>query len=580
MRRLSFLKKRPAAPQPSGIGEITEIRKQILKWVFLIALIVGALAYFSSIFTLIQVKDWTMLTVQSIVFGGLIILTVFDRLPLTARTLGLLFIILLLAVSEFIDTGLVGEGRIFLVTFTLLAMVLLDFRQASYMFALSIVILVIIAVLMSAGILPAPEMSSIDDSSKAVEWVTGGAIYILVTSLITAGMVALVRGMQRALNRQAELAHDLETERSALEGHVTERTTALEQRAVFMQIVADFSRDLQKLSSREDILGLLEDYLRRKMRNSDIGIFLPDERSRTYTLVSTTGSLADEILQANGNVWTRQPGSLAVLFETNDTQVVRNAGEHSLYFHQPAFSQLQVVILLPLRTASSVAGSVCLFYTDEPDTEEGQLQTYQNLADLAASALEKASLLSTLQKNVEELRLRGRDVTRKNWRGYIKSSRKIYGVRYDREKIEPVAQHSQQARLAFRERRVIVSQDADTSKPTTSASIPIMLRDEPFGVIDVRFEGEQIPENLVNLVQAASSRLALALENARLMDQVQTRAEREHAISSLSARIRSSSDVNGILQVAAAEIARSFGASEVLVQLRSENEIHQPVENS
>lgn len=559
-------------------AELNTIRRNIIRLVFLIAIILGSLAYFSNIYLLVQTRDWLVAGVQTFVYSTLLVLTLADKLPLRVRTFGLLFIVLLLAVAELLETGLVGEGRIFLVTFALLAMILLDFRQALAMIALSLVMIAIIAGLMTNGLLPPPDFAKIDDSTRVSEWFTGTAIYLLVTGLISAALVTLIRDMQQAVANQKKLSLELEQERSALEVRVQERTTALQQRAAVMQIVADFSHNLQSLRKQDEMLALLADTFRKELHIPNICIFIPDPTGRHYSLDHYDGELAQTIFNTQGKIWVKTPGAFVNLIDSGNTLVLRNAGEHSIYFHQSGFSSVYAIVLLPFRSFEEKFGAICLFYADEPEMDEEQLQIYRGLADQLATALGKAGLLSSLQKNVEELKISGQELTRKTWRGYIKSNRQTFSLRYNNEKIEAGKQHSQFASQAFHEHRIVIRENEERGGSTLA--IPIMLRDEPFGVIDMRFEENRVPENLVTLVETASKRLALALDNARLMEQIQTRADREAAISALAARIRASNDVNGILKIAATEIGHSFGASEVLVQLRTDDNRHPAAENS
>jgi GAF domain-containing protein len=77
-----------------------------------------------------------------------------------------------------------------------------------------------------------------------------------------------------------------------------------------------------------------------------------------------------------------------------------------------------------------------------------------------------------------------------------------------------------------------------------------------------------VPQDMVPVLEAASNRLAVALENARLLEEIQSKADREHMISEISSKIRNSTNVDQVLRTTAAELGRTFGISEVLVQLR------------
>jgi len=102
----------------------------------------------------------------------------------------------------------------------------------------------------------------------------------------------------------------------------------------------------------------------------------------------------------------------------------------------------------------------------------------------------------------------------------------------------------------------------------TIVAIPIKLRNQVLGVMDLRFSNASIPVELVNLLEMTANRLALALENARLFEELQIRAGREHMVSEVSAKLRASTDIDSILRAAALELGQALNISEVSVQLR------------
>ena len=102
----------------------------------------------------------------------------------------------------------------------------------------------------------------------------------------------------------------------------------------------------------------------------------------------------------------------------------------------------------------------------------------------------------------------------------------------------------------------------------TTVAIPIKLRNQILGVLDIKLDASRLPQDMLPVLEAASNRLAVALENARLMEEIQNKADREHLISDISTKIRGSTNVDQVLRTTAEEIGRSFGISEVIVQLR------------
>ena len=96
----------------------------------------------------------------------------------------------------------------------------------------------------------------------------------------------------------------------------------------------------------------------------------------------------------------------------------------------------------------------------------------------------------------------------------------------------------------------------------TVIAIPIKLRNQIIGVIDFRLD-TLTPSQLVPMLETITNRLSLALENARLVEEIQDKAERERMIGEIAAKMRASSDVDHVLRTAATELGRSLGLSEV-----------------
>jgi GAF domain-containing protein len=71
----------------------------------------------------------------------------------------------------------------------------------------------------------------------------------------------------------------------------------------------------------------------------------------------------------------------------------------------------------------------------------------------------------------------------------------------------------------------------------------------------------------VTLVTTIADQVAIALENARLLSDAQRRAVRERLISEITARIRSSATMEGVLNAAVREIGQATGASFAAIDL-------------
>ena len=63
------------------------------------------------------------------------------------------------------------------------------------------------------------------------------------------------------------------------------------------------------------------------------------------------------------------------------------------------------------------------------------------------------------------------------------------------------------------------------------------------------------------------TQIGLALENARLLEETQERAEQERIIANITAQVRSSMDPETILQTAVRELGAALGSDRAFVRL-------------
>jgi transcriptional regulator with GAF, ATPase, and Fis domain len=109
------------------------------------------------------------------------------------------------------------------------------------------------------------------------------------------------------------------------------------------------------------------------------------------------------------------------------------------------------------------------------------------------------------------------------------------------------------------------------NKQGTKVAVPIKVRGQVIGTLNIGTNGSNKPsEENIEIITAVADRLALAIENVRLLDEAQRRAAKERTISEGAARVSEAFDIESILQTTAEELERTLGGSEVIIQLESE----------
>jgi len=210
--------------------------------------------------------------------------------------------------------------------------------------------------------------------------------------------------------------------------------------------------------------------------------------------------------------------------------------------------------------------------SEEPEafTQE-DVAVLQTMADQIALAVENARTLEQMERTVRELERATGEYTREAWRT-VQRARRWVGRRYRRLVAEPAEEPTEEARRALTEGRSVLQplhEEGDGRVIGTRLAVPMKLRGRVIGVLNLRFAAPEVPPETVQMVEAIADRLALALENARLLEETRRHAERDRMIAEITARVRASMDPETVLRTALRELGAALGADRVMVRMMS-----------
>jgi GAF domain-containing protein len=113
----------------------------------------------------------------------------------------------------------------------------------------------------------------------------------------------------------------------------------------------------------------------------------------------------------------------------------------------------------------------------------------------------------------------------------------------------------------------------NNSNAGQSVAVPIRLRGQTIGVVNIHFQYNQAPEKTISMIEQITERLATALENARLMESSMRNASKERVIGDITSKIGSSVNIRNVLQTAVEELGRALPGSDVIIQFERGREV-------
>lgn len=507
------------------------------------------------------------------VVGILAALTLIRTIPYVLRAGVVILSLLGFGAMALVSYGLAGTGPIFLLGVVVLANILFSRRIALVVGALSLACLFVISFLMIRGNLSAPQGNVAELSTSAAQWSVMGIVFLFIAFLSSRALNSIFQGMTQALKNQETLTHELEEERYSLEERVEERSQALRTRIAQFEVASQVAREISGQPNLENLLNNAVNLIRDQFEFYYVSIFLADERGEYANLRAGTGEAGRVMMERGHRLKIGEIGIVGYVVSRGEARIASNVQSDMVHYKNPLLPETRSEMALPLHSGDKIIGALDVQSVEENAFTQEDINILQTIADQLAVAFEKTRLVEQLQRSVEELEIYFQQSTQKAWHTHLRSSRKKFAYRYQNERLENRVYESKHAREAMEMGQSIMEAvpgiDAD-GKPVMVLAVPIKLRNQVLGVVDIHFQGTNVSPDLIALIEGTVNRLAVSLENARLLEEIQLSAERERMVSEISSKVRAASDVDSVMRIAIQEIGRSLGVAEVSVQLRQE----------
>ena len=235
----------------------------------------------------------------------------------------------------------------------------------------------------------------------------------------------------------------------------------------------------------------------------------------------------------------------------------------------PLLPSTRSEMALPLKVENNLIG-VLDVQSDKPEAfTADDVAIMQILADQLATAIERTLLLDRVEQNLRQLEQAYGQFTRESWESFEDKALSSTGYRFDNLRVHPIKEIPAYADEAIRMGKTIHSNNGTLPSEKNLVAIPIKLRGKPIGVVTVQLKEGYSQATLATL-EAAIERLATSLESARLYEEARLRADRELAISRVTAAIGASTEYEQILQTTVREIGNLLSNTEVAIQILEE----------
>lgn len=283
---------------------------------------------------------------------------------------------------------------------------------------------------------------------------------------------------------------------------------------------------------------------------SHVGIFLIDDLGEYAVLAAVSGEGEQKTPPAGFKVEIGQVHPVGVAASTG--RVFLNLQGAPLQATEVSRSRAEIAV--PLKVMGRVLGVLDVHSKNLSGFSKDEQDLVNLLADYLAVAIDSAQNLKEYQHAKQELNALYTGKIATAWKEKLQRTKLAY--RYNRISVEPVEPTGGIVKSSI-------------IQPGYQVEIPVSIRGQTLGSLVLRREEGQSPwtDEEFALAVDAVNQIVPALENARLLDEIEQRVELERLLGQLSMRIQGSLNLENVMRTTVEELGKLISANRIRLRI-------------
>ena len=400
-----------------------------------------------------------------------------------------------------------------------------------------------------------------------------------------------IRNSRKALERSRTDAleltksnSELQTLRTSLEKRIEERTFEADARAIELaerteqlelanvrtkkraaqlQAISEVARVIAQVRKLSDLLPRIVKVISEQFDFYHTSIFLIDEANQFAILSAASSQGGKQMLARRYRIKVGASDLVGHVTATGSARIGSDTDHDNKSLNNPDLPNTHSEMAVPLISSNKIIGALDIQSENANAFTKEDIDVIQTLADQVSIAIENARLFDSTKKSLYEAETIYRQYIHDEWLN-LTTSENILGFRYTVTGATPLENllEASEIKKAIETGETITDNDYQSGQAILA--VPIKLREEVIGVLNIRTPGKQNwTQDEIGLVQAVADRVAVSAENARLFDQTTSRAERESAVSEITSKIRGTNNPEEMVQIAINELKEILNLTDI-----------------
>lgn len=331
------------------------------------------------------------------------------------------------------------------------------------------------------------------------------------------------------------------------------------------------------LVALDDLLPRAVDFIRDRFGYYHVQIFLLDEEGRVAWLRASTGEVGEQLLSRRHHLNVGSNSVIGRVTQAGESIIARDTDSAPVHYRNELLPDTRAELALPIRDGDRIIGALDVQSTRANAFPRSDVRALQIMTNLLAASIRNATLFDEQKRNMREnqrlyieaeanlreIQRLNQQLTRESWQRFVQEHGEGTGVTLENGRRTRDSAWSEPLRRAGQSRTTVTAKEDGR----LVVAVPIMLRGEPIGAMEIEPDTDLDEMDTVEIVRAVSERLAVSLDNARLFEESQATTIYEQRINTIVDKYQNASTVDDLLQVTLEELSDTLGAERASIRL-------------
>jgi GAF domain-containing protein/HAMP domain-containing protein len=359
--------------------------------------------------------------------------------------------------------------------------------------------------------------------------------------------------------------HDLERRNAERASELERASEEISYRATQLQTVTEVARAIASVQDPDLLLQKVTQLISERFKFYHVGIFLLDRKAEYAILQAANSEGGQRMLERGHRLKVGSESVVGYAAQHGEPRVAHSDGNDTAEIDNPDLPYTRSELAIPLKAAEKVTGVLDVQSMEQSTFTQDDISLLSTLADQVAVAIENVRLYTETRKTLAELESTHRQYLQERWTQLTDERReKGYEYRYGKvhslPKNEPPMDRNEPDTHSKPIHLLESSKVPEQPVRENEVIAPITVRGQWIGSLQLGEEQQTRTwsEEDLHLIRAVADQVGQALENSRLLEETQRRAEREHLVSEITTKLRASNDPQIILQTAMKELREAL----------------------